>query len=397
MAATRTTEIMERIGKAFQSRRDQVWLFFVAAGIAFTMGTLLPLPTRVPNFPETLNAASSLALTGTLADPFRAGPTGPTAHVAPVFPAIAALLFLLPVPWPTSLFALAIVLAGLNAALLPKVSQSLFHDRRPGFYAGMLSAFCMPFIPQQDLLLSSFLCIWGCILILDRSTRSWIICGGACLCNPVSIIPLLIIAARTGKRMLLTTLAGAALICLPWIARNYRELGGFIPVRDGFGLELAVSNNDCAAASLKENLLSGCLAQVHPDVSQAEIVRLHRYGERSYNQLRFREGMAWISGHPRRFAWLTFQRAKDYLFPSLQEGPWSIFIWPVTALVLLGIAFRAIPSFGPLQLCALGLWAPYVFIQSDIRYRALGLWAWLLLAGLVIHSFHHRGAGRMRE
>jgi hypothetical protein len=381
----RAGALRRKIAGMLNARRHEIWLFFVAAGITFMIGTLVPVTMKVQNGFETLNSARALALTGTLADPFAAGQTGPTAHVAPVFPLIAALLLRFPVPWQTSLFFLSMVLSGFNAALLPRISQSLFFDRRPGFYAGILSAFCVPALPQHDLLISLFLCLWGCALILEHSRCSWIVSGLAALCNPITFIPMLVFSAYSGRRAIFTTLAGVGLFCLPWIARNYLELGSPAPIRDNFGLELAVSNNDCALATLIGNIVSGCFERVHPNFSETEVTRLQSYGEIRYNQLRFRESIEWIKTHPGRFLRLTLGRLEDYLFPNVREDPRSLFTWPVTALVLLGFAAGRISLFGPLQFCALGVWLPYLLVQSDIRYRAMGMWAWLLLAGFLIH------------
>ncbi|MEP6961058.1 MAG: hypothetical protein ABI995_03210 [Acidobacteriota bacterium] len=59
----------------------------------FSVVQHLPLPQKLDSFTaldEAVAAGTSLAETGTLANPFHSMATGPTAHVAPGFPLLVA-------------------------------------------------------------------------------------------------------------------------------------------------------------------------------------------------------------------------------------------------------------------------------------------------------------------
>ncbi len=111
----------------------------------------------------------------------------------------------------------------------------------------------------------------------------------------------------------------SALVISPWAVRNYRELGGFIPLRSNFGLELAVGNNDNANGigydpSWEDSARAD--SPMHPFRNSEERARLRSMGERAYMEAKQREGMAWIRTHPRRFATLTARRFVLFWFPT---------------------------------------------------------------------------------
>ena len=372
-------------------QRDALALFLFGVSISILLGALYPFALAVQSTTfESIHAARTLALTGTLANPYAAGPTGPTAHLAPVFPAIAAALFHLPVDWRLSLLAFAAILSGINAALMPWFSELLLGSRGPGRWGGAMLALSMPFVPQGETVLSSVLCIYACISILEASRFSWVFCGLSCLTNPVTAIPVMIFALRSGPRLILSSLAGIVVVCFPWILRDRFELGAWVPIRDNFGLEMAVSNNDCATVSLGGNAENDCLNQTHPSRSIDENRRVLELGEVRYNKVRMHEALNWISGHRKRFAWLTLGRAREYFFPFGSSGAPLYVIWIATAAVFVALAWRIIPAVGPLQLSCLVLWIPYLFVQMDQRYRSAALWAWMLLAGAVIEWIETR-------
>ncbi len=112
----------------------------------------------------------------------------------------------------------------------------------------------------------------------------------------------------------------SALVISPWAIRNYRELGGFIPLRSNFGLELAVGNNDSANGIGYDPALGRIDPQrtspMHPFRNPEERAQLLRVGEHAYMKAKQREGMEWIRAHTGRFAALTARRFALYWFPT---------------------------------------------------------------------------------
>jgi hypothetical protein len=74
------------------------------------------------------------------------------------------------------------------------------------------------------------------------------------LTNPVSVLPVVVIGIWRGNRWFAATGGLALLFCLPWIIRNYLVLGAPYFIRDNFGLELYLSNNDQAQPEMMDNV-----------------------------------------------------------------------------------------------------------------------------------------------
>ncbi len=113
-------------------------------------------------------------------------------------------------------------------------------------------------------------------------------------------------------KFLVWTTAGAMLVVLPWIWRNYREFHMLIPVRDNMGLELYVSNNDFAGPSFNANGESRL--RRHPSGSMEEARRLRDMGEANYNRDRQAAALDWIRTHRTHFFELTATRARLFWF-----------------------------------------------------------------------------------
>jgi len=119
--------------------------------------------------------------------------------------------------------------------------------------------------------------------------------------------------AALSTACLLATLA-------PWTIRNWLVLGSPVWGRDNLGLELHVSNNDCAAATFAEMQRSGCHAKTHPNANPQEAAKIREVGEIRYNQQRLREALAWVRSHPGRFTGLTLERFALFWFPEVGRG-----------------------------------------------------------------------------
>jgi hypothetical protein len=157
-------------------------------------------------------------------------------------------------------------------------------------------------------------------------------------------------------------------------------------VRSNFGMTLYTSNNDCARASLDANLASGCYAATHPTNNAAEAQMLLRMGEVDYDRRRTADALAWIRGHPARFARLTLERIRQFWFPEPSAPLYTVWAtWAVTILSIPGLFLLARSGRGRLVLLIVAIWAIYpalyYIVVSGMRYRYPILWTSLLPAG----------------
>jgi len=186
--------------------------------------------------------------------------------------------------------------------------------------------------------------------------------------------------------------AGLSTACLlvtlaPWTIRNWLVLGSPVWGRDNLGLELHVSNNDCAAATFAEMQRSGCHAKTHPNANPHEAAKIREVGEIRYNQQRLREALAWVRSHPARFTGLTVERFALFWFPEVGRGAASYPLWGVTLAGFAGLILcykenrLAAMSFG-----ALLLFYPlaYYFVQHLLRYRYPILWVSSLMTAYAL-------------
>jgi hypothetical protein len=186
--------------------------------------------------------------------------------------------------------------------------------------------------------------------------------------------------AALSTACLLATLA-------PWTIRNWLVLGSPVWGRDNLGLELYVSNNDCAAATFAEMERSGCHARTHPNANPQEAAKIRAAGEIRYNQQRLREALAWVRAHPARFTGLTLERFALFWFPDVGRGAASYPLWAVTLAGFAGLILcykenRLVAmSFGSLLLVYP---LAYYFVQHFLRYRYPILWVSSLMTAYAL-------------
>lgn len=101
-------------------------------------------------------------------------------------------------------------------------------------------------------------------------------------------------------------------IVAPWIIRNFSVFHRFIPVRDNFGLEPSVSNNDYAMFGVYENARGLSGTKTHPGANIDEARKVLAYGEPEYNDLKLQEALSWIETHPARFFSLSALRVAAF-------------------------------------------------------------------------------------
>jgi hypothetical protein len=109
-----------------------------------------------------------------------------------------------------------------------------------------------------------------------------------------------------------------ALLVSPWIVRNYNALGGFVPLRSNFGLELWFGNHDGTTGSSNIDWsdpdMSDKMRHPHPNADECQ--RLKDMGELAYMRSRQSEAVAWIAEHPADFVLLTGARLRMFWFPG---------------------------------------------------------------------------------
>jgi hypothetical protein len=415
-------------------RRRSTWLWcaaILALAFALRLDTILAggLHRRVIRTFETQAVAESLVRSGSFADPFRT-PTGATAHLAPAFPLfLAALMRTTPddAAYELAKEALSALAASLHYALLPIVALALGMDRRTGILAAAISIGLFALLPANVKPLEtqgSWENTWAALGIVMLSilagftlrrpafpaAAAWGVGWGLFLLLIPTMAPVFPAWITLGlwrswreNRARYLRFAAVAPACLlltlaPWTLRNLRVLGAPVWGRDNFGLELSVSNNDCAEASFVAMLRSGCHARTHPNVNAAEAHRLREIGEVRYNAQRLHQALAWIRAHPGRFAGLTAERFRHFWFPVLGPGPASWPLWAVTLLGFAGLAFAwRTDRFAALLLAAPLLLYPavYYLVQHVVRYRYPVLWVSAFLTSHALVTLwcrFHRGA-----
>lgn len=366
---------------------------------------------------EMAATARSLAEHGEFANPFAPHMTGPSALAPPLFPFFLALLIKL-LRHPAYIVEAAVLtniaVNALIAGLLPHLSSAFYGDSRPGALAGVLWLFCMPLLPQWDVsftvagLIAFCLVAWDTVARRDwkfRASAAGLLAGLVLLLNPaaatvvVLCVGFLFLWRRVGWRYALQCGSVMVLACalpvMPWVARNYRLWHAFL-IRSSFGINLFVSNNDCAGSSLFQETRSGCFQATHPTGSESEARLLRSMGEVPYDRLKKSEALAWIASHRRRFAQLTAARFVDFWFPDPVADPFRCYAtWAVTLLSLPGIALM-VRRREPVTILVLAIWliyplVYYIVISCD-RYRYPILFTSLLPAGYAVATL----AARMR-
>ncbi len=190
------------------------------------------------------------------------------------------------------------------------------------------------------------------------------------------------------------------MIVAPWLIRNYLVFHRVIPVRDNFGLELAVSNNDCARFGIQRNFETGCFQKEHPNANLDEAKKVLALGEPKYNDARMREALRWIVGNPARFAKLSAMRFVVFWFPTETTSffvpgrvleRFTIYVMTLLSLPALFMLHRRNRQSAAVCISCLGLLPlVYYLVQYEYRYRYPILWVTFLLGALPITYFLKR-------
>lgn len=334
---------------------------------------------------ELSTVASNLATSGEFRDPFGVH-SGPSAHVSPVYAGLLAMVMKL-FHDPSAYIPVATVLnaglLGLGAALLPAVSRRVYGRATAGIIGGVLLGFSLRLMPQWEVALAEVVMIAATLAVLGGGPIGGGLWSGVSIfTTPVSLPMLAVLVGSRGKRFAVVASLAALAVCAPWILRNWVVLGTPYFIRDNFGLELYISNQDSSQALLVKN---DPLWKNHPNQNRDEALRVAAVGEANYNRMRMHDAVAWIEAHPGRFLELTAWRIFYFWLPSTTEGWWAYSYWLVTVLGLAGVWLsRRNPTAVLLAAGAVAYSLPYAVLQAVARYRFPTLWIAALLAGYAV-------------
>lgn len=350
---------------------------------------------------EMVRVAMVLASRGEYADPY-AVPTGPTAHVAPGYTLILAGIYYV---FGNTLTAeivkemLSITIVSAQYALLPWLAMRLGMSLGAGVVAGLIGAL-LPFKPQVELkgdweagLAGLLFVTLAGVMAGQWRRRHWMVgeaamlglCWGLAVLVSSSLLLALGVLLAGGlvwewvchgeaKRYLrYAVVLGLVTLTVqtPWVWRNQRSLGGFVPTRSNLGLELWMSNQDEANAVVLANTK---LNVRHPGSSREEAGVIREMGEVGYNRVRMTEAQKWIVAHPGQFAWLTVQRWFYFWFPYTPPLPvWRRLLLSSTSLLAI-VGWWRLRRREPAMAVVIGLLLAgfgliYYLIYSHLRYR----------------------------
>jgi hypothetical protein len=385
-------------------------LLTIGCRLAYIVPIRLDMAAHPIKGAEVELAAISLLERGELGNVYH-DPTGPTAHVSPLYPAIVAGIYAafgintLEAMLAQSVLTTMIIAATL--ACLPGLARRIGVSET----AGWIAAFLLAVLPinfsyesygdwEQPLAALVFVGLLTCFLELRQSAwqRPWLIAtlgvlsGTAALLSPslMPAIALMLIVefvwpTAPRRRVFLGgvgVVAVTALFVTPWMVRNYHVLGGFVPLRSNFGMELHFGNHADANGNSNVDWSDPDMSNKmrHPHPNAAECQKLADMGELAYMRGRQAEAMAWIKANPDRFAELTAQRFRMFWFPgremfnksSLSTTVKIISFGVISALMflsLLRLAWTRNRSFALLAASLFGATFIYLITHVELRYR----------------------------
>jgi len=383
---------------------------------------------------ENERVAASLAASQGWADAFDHG-TGATAHTAPLYPLLLAGIYRLYGDYEQTTSrriqgGLSIALSVMALLFLPVLAGKLGLSR----VAGWLAAFVGAVIPtnlrveltgrhEGVAAVVALLALVWCLADLRQhgwtGRRAVIRTGGllgltALLSPNFLLIPVLYFAAELACRGAargrivrcgLVVASISLLLVAPWMVRNYRVLGGFVPLRSNFGLELAVGNRPGADG----HTYTEGMQDMHPYSSAAERARLTEQGELAYMRNKQHQALNWIYAHPRDFVWLMTRRARlfwvttEEAWLNLDLAPFAVRVplYTVLTFVVLVELLRLLwkqPAVGRLLISViLGAGLPYLVTHVEQRYRLPLAGLYLLLSLNLILVLLSRLRGKIAE
>jgi len=315
--------------------------------------------------------------------------TGPTAAYAPVHPLMLAAILYLRGDRPPAALALVlteVAIQTLCVVLLLYIAAAAFASWIPGAIAAgglLLSTWPLPQWESSTAWLA-FEAVFLCALLGVRWGWTGAVMGLGWLVSPaLGPASVAMVWLLRGRKYLIASAAIATIVIVPWAARNWLVMRAPIFLRDNFGLELFLSNNDLAGTRA-EDAGPERYQRWHPGSNAAVAAELARVGEPEYFGRMQSEAVGWIGSHPSRFLQLTMARIWMWWFSS----------WLVAGISLLafaGLWINRRTAAGKAALSGLLIFPiPYYVIQFDPRYAYPVLWLAALMAGDVCFSLLRR-------
>jgi hypothetical protein len=274
-----------------------------------------------------------------------------------------------------------------------------------GFRVGAAAAWTWVFLPLailfplewvwdqslSALLLALLLCATYRTREAPSASMAWagfgLLWGGAALVNPTLCVLLPFLLGwivfcrwRSGVRSFRPVLKLALfllLTVLPWTARNYFALDGFVPIKSNFGVELWLGNNPAVTTGVFS-------PQIHPMNNLPELISLILSGEPNYTHAKQRAALAFIRANPKRFAQLVGRRVADTwagVYDS-REDKWMSVLHLRTAEIYFCVMLSTFAAAGlvlalrrnavdalPVALCVVVFPVPYYLTHTSLRYR----------------------------
>lgn len=362
---------------------------------------------------EAQNVAIAFARGHGLADAYFPG-SGPTAHLLPTTPFLAGLVYgWLGVLTPAAeavLQVVAFVEIGIAWLLLLRV-MGLLGVPLVARLSALAALSLIPVFVGNETLdfryweggLAVMLGAAGLNHIIDlarsgtpASSRSVII-AGALFAVTFMVTPpvglgiglgyfLLFVRPFSWRRVLLAGVSVAVALTVvlgPWVLRNERVFGAFVPLRSNAPLELSIANNEPMLTMSPEDAFHRQAWLVHPSARGRGAERYVAMGEIAYMQAVKDETNAWIARHPAAFAGLCLRHLRQMFFPDawqfnigsgklIRERAWFYTI--VSLLGLIGLGWRLVRGdrgWGYVALAVAAVAVIYAPFQPMSRYLYL--------------------------
>jgi len=331
-----------------------------------------------PNY-EQMAIARSLVAGNGFANPF-GYTTGPTAAYTPVHPLMLAAILFMQGDRPAAALALVlteVAIQTLSVVLLLYIAAAAFATWVPGAIAACGVLLCTWPLPQWESSTAwlAFEAVFLCALVGVRWGWTGAVMGLGWLVSPaLGPATLAAVWLIRGRKYLTASAAIAVIVIAPWAARNWIVLRAPIFLRDNFGLELFLSNNDLAGTR-EVDAEAERYQRWHPGSNAAVAAELARVGEPEYFGRMQAEAVAWIRRHPARFLQLAMARIWMWWASSgLVAG--------ISLLAFAGLWINRRTTAGKAALAGLLIFpVPYYLIQFNPRYTYPVLWLAALMAG----------------
>ncbi len=261
--------------------------------------------------------------------------------------------------------------------LLLYIAAATFASWIPGAIAACAVLLCTWPLPQWESSTAwlAFEAVFLCALAGVRWGWTGAVMGLGWLVSPaLGPASLAVVWLLRGRKYVMASAAIAIIAIAPWGARNWLVMRAPIFLRDSFGLELFLSNNDLAGTR-EEDAEAERYQRWHPGSNAAVAAELARTGEPEYFSHLQSEALGWIRRHPARFLQLVIARI----------WMWWASSWLVAGISLLafvGLWINRRTTAGKAAIAGLLIFpVPYYLIQFNPRYTYPVLWLAALMAG----------------